>query len=363
MPKYKGTPALRCDSRVIRFPVESEMMRYILANSPIKMTSVKDNVISTRLNYLEIGSAKVLTIPGEALPNIGFYIKRKMNTDHPFLFGLTNDAFGYMLTRVDFNSFKRYDYVSRTSLGEMTGEIYIDETVQWLNEISGRCCIKKVTRVYTLLNLKLKLIGMTRTFISFSCSCSAKIVFVLQGHGQPALTPETALQGYLNNGDKAYRWELKETYPVGDAKAYSLLLTSQQWHEYIWTHQLTILVPAENNYDAALLFITGGSNKKGLPNWNGKDDKFLEALGGLATKNKSIVALLRQTPNQPLYEDLTEDALISYTLHQFKEDGDYSWPLLFPMVKSAVRAMDAVQEFAKQTLNHRSQTFCGFRGL
>ena len=141
--EVQSDPALRCDSRVIRFPVESEMMRYILANSPIKMTSMKDNTISTRLNYLEIGSAKVLTIPGEALPNIGFYIKRKMNTNHPFLFGLTNDAFGYILTRVDFNSFKRYDYVSRTSLGEMTGEVYINETLQWLNEISGTPASKK----------------------------------------------------------------------------------------------------------------------------------------------------------------------------------------------------------------------------
>ena len=107
------------------------------------MTSMKDNVISTTLNYLEIGSAKVLTVPGEALPNIGFYIKRKMNTHHPFLFGLTNDAFGYILTPIDFNSFKRYDYVSRTSLGEMTGEIYVKETLQWLNEISGTTTSKK----------------------------------------------------------------------------------------------------------------------------------------------------------------------------------------------------------------------------
>jgi PhoPQ-activated pathogenicity-related protein len=197
---------------------------------------------------------------------------------------------------------------------------------------------------------------MIRTFLFFFIVVS-QIVFCQCGYSQSALTPETALQGYLNNGDKTFRWELKETYPVGDAKAYSLLLTSQQWHEYIWTHQLTILVPAENNYEAALLFITGGSNKKGLPNWNGKDDKFLQALGSMATKNKSIVALLRQTPNQPLYGNLTEDALISYTLHQFKEDGDYSWPLLFPMVKSAVRAMDAVQEFAKETLRHDVKRF------
>ena len=197
---------------------------------------------------------------------------------------------------------------------------------------------------------------MSRTYLFLFTFVMAQVLFISQGYSQ-ALTPETALQGYLNNGDKAYRWELKETYPCGEAKAYNLLLTSQQWHEYIWTHQLTILVPAENKSDAALLFVTGGSNKKGLPNWNGKDDKLLQALGGVATKNKSIVVLLRQTPNQPLYGKLTEDALISYTLHQFKEDGDYSWPLLFPMVKSAVRAMDAAQEFAKQNLASEIKRF------
>ncbi|MEX1240852.1 MAG: PhoPQ-activated protein PqaA family protein [Cyclobacteriaceae bacterium] len=181
--------------------------------------------------------------------------------------------------------------------------------------------------------------------------------FLVTAHAQLQLSPETALQGYLNNGDKTFRWELKESYRIGSVNAYSLLLTSQQWHEYIWTHQLIILVPPENKYDGALLFITGGSNKKGLPNWQGQDDKFTQALSLVASKNKGIVAVLRQTPNQPLVGDLTEDALISYTLHKFKEDGDHSWPLLFPMVKSAVRAMDAIQEFSKQTLQHPVNRF------
>jgi len=128
-------PALVCLSRKIKFPVESEMIRFILKNSPVKLLTGKEDTVATRLNYLQIGTAKVLTVPGEALPNIGYYIKRKMKTDNPFLFGLTNDAFGYMLTKVDFNSFKRYDYISRTSLGEMTGEIYISEVLKWLSEI------------------------------------------------------------------------------------------------------------------------------------------------------------------------------------------------------------------------------------
>jgi hypothetical protein len=40
--------------------------------------------------------------------DIGFYLKRQMKSEHNFLFGLTNDAFGYILTKVDFSSFPRY---------------------------------------------------------------------------------------------------------------------------------------------------------------------------------------------------------------------------------------------------------------
>lgn len=129
-----SNPALYSTARTITFPVDSDLMKYILHNSPLKHPNAKPNEVSTQLNLLNIGPAQVLTIPGEALPNIGFYLKRNMNTKYPFLFGLTNDAFGYMLTKVDFNSFKRYEYVSRTSLGEMTGEIYIDQALKLIKE-------------------------------------------------------------------------------------------------------------------------------------------------------------------------------------------------------------------------------------
>lgn len=127
-------PSLYCASRKIEFPVESDIMKYILKNSPIKNEMAGDNKVVTQLNLVNIGTAQILTIPGEALPNIGYYIKRKMRTKFPFLFGLTNDAFGYMLTKVDFNSFKRYDYVSRTSLGEMTGEIYMEQALKLIED-------------------------------------------------------------------------------------------------------------------------------------------------------------------------------------------------------------------------------------
>jgi len=122
-------PDFYCTSKKVKFPVESAMMRYILENSPLAMGSSDGQSVTTTVNLLNLGSAQILTIPGEALPNIGYYIKRHMHTEHPFLFGLTNDAFGYILTKEDFNSFERYEYVSRTSLGEMTGTIFVSEAI------------------------------------------------------------------------------------------------------------------------------------------------------------------------------------------------------------------------------------------
>ena len=175
-------------------------------------------------------------------------------------------------------------------------------------------------------------------------------------HAQEYITPATALDAYLNNGDKTYEWQGRDSFQVEGVKGYNLNLTSQKWRDITWRHQLTILVPSQVRHDGALLFITGGSNKDEQPNWK-KDDGLLVPLAKMAETNKAIVTILRQTPNQPLFNGLTEDEIISYTLHHFKQDKDYSWPLLFPMVKSAVRAMDAVQAFTKQSLSHTLNRF------
>jgi len=127
--RVQENPGLYCRSMAISIPVQSPEMWAVVTSSPLKYPHGKDQSVRVRINLLNIGDSQVLTIPGEALPNIGFYIKRKMHGANNLLFGLTNDAFGYILTRVDFHSFPRYEYVSRTSLGEMTGEILIDK---WL---------------------------------------------------------------------------------------------------------------------------------------------------------------------------------------------------------------------------------------
>jgi hypothetical protein len=127
-------PRLFCAARTINFPLDSPLLRMILEASPLGFPMNDDGTVSAQVNVVNLGNAQMLTIPGEALPNIGYYLKRKMHGEHNFLLGLTNEAFGYILAKVDWNSFERYDYVSRTCLGEMTGEILIEESLKFVDD-------------------------------------------------------------------------------------------------------------------------------------------------------------------------------------------------------------------------------------
>lgn len=127
---WQRQPQLECRSMAVRFPVESKEMWMVVEHSPLNYPRGSDRSVTTRVNLVTLGNAQMLTIPGEALPNIGFYMKRKMRGEHNFLFGLTNDAFGYILTKVDFNSFPAYRYISRVSMGEMTGEIFMQRALE-----------------------------------------------------------------------------------------------------------------------------------------------------------------------------------------------------------------------------------------
>lgn len=127
-------PTLFCDSIDVRFPIESDELWGVILHSPLKYPHNEDHSITVRINVVNLGDTQILTIPGEALPNIGYFLKRKMHGQHNLLFGLTNDAFGYILTEVDFKSFSRYDYISRVSPGERTGEILMEESLRFIEK-------------------------------------------------------------------------------------------------------------------------------------------------------------------------------------------------------------------------------------
>ena len=196
--------------------------------------------------------------------------------------------------------------------------------------------------------MRILLLSILFTFLLFQQGFSAD---------KKQITPETALQNYLHNGDTSFKWELKEQQKAEGLTYYRIEYTSQTWQTIHWTHDLMLMVPDGLKFTDALLFITGGSNKNEKPNSHKFNDELAVEFGRMAKVDKTIIAILWQVPNQPLYDNLTEDALISRTLHNFQNDHDFNWPLLFPMTKSAVRAMDIVQEFSKTQLKHKVKGF------
>jgi PhoPQ-activated pathogenicity-related protein len=148
------------------------------------------------------------------------------------------------------------------------------------------------------------------------------------------------LAKYLAKPELAYRWKLNKNSDTAAGKTYDLELVSQTWQGITWKHSLRVVLPKKVTPKATMfLWNTGG---------NPSPRSILMALD-MADKMQAPVCFLYGIPNQPLLDGkLREDALIAETFVRYLKTTDDTWPLLFPMVKSLVKAMDALQEFARR---------------
>lgn len=155
------------------------------------------------------------------------------------------------------------------------------------------------------------------------------------------LTAEASLlKAYVERPDDSYAYEIAATEEREGLKIHMVRLTSQTWQDIEWKHWLVVLEPDEIEHtDSSLLFITGGNNNMQRPSLNSGE---IQIMSQVARNTKSVVAFLHQVPNQPLFDGLYEDDIIALTYERFLDGEGDDWPLLFPMVKSAVRAMDTV---------------------
>jgi PKD repeat protein/PhoPQ-activated pathogenicity-related protein len=139
---------------------------------------------------------------------------------------------------------------------------------------------------------------------------------------------------------------------------------SVYWPVQKWVHPVVIYEPVNKLSDTAMLFIDGGSRASTA--------QVEEEMWQIAVLTGTTVVHLKNVPSQPIIfneevipagqqdnntgGDLplryrTEDSIIAYSYDEYMNryeatggDVDYSWPLLFPMVKSAVKAMDMTEE-------------------
>jgi PhoPQ-activated pathogenicity-related protein len=190
------------------------------------------------------------------------------------------------------------------------------------------------------------------------------VALVLCFIGTRALADETALDRYVAKPDPTYSWKVVKEAAGNPATQYLIDFKSQTWRtekdvdRTVWQHWLIVIKPEKLTSDTAFLFITGGAN-------DGRPPKSADPLVlQIAEATHSVVAELRMVPNQPLVfhgdgVQRKEDDLIGYTWDQYLKTSDDTWPARLPMTKSAVRAMDCVQEFmaSEQGGKHKIEKF------
>ncbi|MBI1189214.1 MAG: hypothetical protein GC200_00820 [Tepidisphaera sp.] len=176
--------------------------------------------------------------------------------------------------------------------------------------------------------------------------------------GAPATTPPgtlTALEKYIKADDGAFKWSLEKSQHLDQPApgTWNLLrMTSQTWRTPgevdipEWTHWVHVWVPDALRSDKPILFITGGRRKPDAPDAPAGELGFLSRAGAIAVVVDNI-------PNQPLKlgddpAERTEDGLVARTWVKAMETGDPTWIARFPMVKGAVKAMDAATQFLAQ---------------
>jgi PhoPQ-activated pathogenicity-related protein len=155
-----------------------------------------------------------------------------------------------------------------------------------------------------------------------------------------SVAPSSAdLADYVRKPDAEFAWRSVNHTSNETGTVFTLHLTSQKWQDIVWEHAVQVYL-AKNvpPKPTMLIWVTGGK-----PNP-------VAIIAGLEISRLAQVpvAFLYDIPNQPLLGNKREDALIAETFVRYLQSGDENWPLLFPMVKSVVRAMDALQAFARQ---------------
>jgi len=169
------------------------------------------------------------------------------------------------------------------------------------------------------------------------------------------------LGDYVAAKDDSYTWTKRTEGSVLTCKYVELTLTSQVWRGTTWKHQLFLIKPSQVDPNAkhALLMIGGGNWKDELadPKTQIKLPGEAQLLALVAEQMKLPVAILLHVPQQPMFDGKREDEIIALTFREFLKSGDPNWPLLAPMVKSAVKGMDATQEALRKEWGLDVKTF------
>ena len=128
--KQSRDSGLTVKRETLSLPVENQKFKTLHSLGVIKR-SIQNYEITTELYHVEVGDAEIITIPGEALPEIGLELKAKMTGSIKFLIGLTNDEIGYIIPEEEWSPGR---YEESMSLGPRTGTLMMRKILEMLQD-------------------------------------------------------------------------------------------------------------------------------------------------------------------------------------------------------------------------------------
>jgi PhoPQ-activated pathogenicity-related protein len=163
--------------------------------------------------------------------------------------------------------------------------------------------------------------------------------------------PPNVLDAYVAAPDPTFTWKVEKTFSGAGFQGAVLELTSQTWmtaaesDRPVWKHWLTVTIPDKLSSQKAFLYIDGGSSASTAPAT--ATPRFAQ----MAIDTGSVIAVLGQTPNQPIrFADTpdkarSEDDMIAYLQARYDAEKNPLALARLPMVKSGTTAMTAIQQF------------------
>lgn len=191
----------------------------------------------------------------------------------------------------------------------------------------------------------------------------ASVVLSAKGFSSLPVGDDGVLARFVSTYDPTYEYSLKQVFDFSTTYGcvvYVLQMTSGVWRNEeevdatLWQHKILVIEPVNVEKNTGMLYLTGGSSTENNT-LTADEQKLIEQLGLLAWGSRTAVSILTVVPNQPLLfagegDNATEEDIMAYSLDRYMSsydlgERDPAWPVLLPMTRAAVRAMDTIQDF------------------
>jgi len=97
---------------------------------PAQPEELKTRRLLTETSFVEFGPVRMATVPGEALPELGFQIQAILNCPYPFVLCMGCDELGYILPR-RYQKDRNYRYENSMSVGPDLSDLLLEE-IRWM---------------------------------------------------------------------------------------------------------------------------------------------------------------------------------------------------------------------------------------